>query len=230
MIEKTVKTIDGKLKIKIPSLLSEITLGQMMAMQDAPQLNDLSAISILSSIPIQDLQNVCDIRDFDVFGETVLSLSGQIKYLYYTDDIPQKATFYVDDKAVVVNVIRNLSVEPAGAFLAARDIIAEEINEHITLHGEENWKEHFNPSLKACCDVLAHYFYCKITGKKYNEYQVEEFYDTVKQLKITEALPIAKYFFLSYPNLSRPRTNFFRRLHPFWRKRPAFNRSKSSSM
>jgi hypothetical protein len=49
MIEKTLKTTTGKLHIKIPTQLSDVTLGQMMAMQAKPNLNDIEAISILSA-------------------------------------------------------------------------------------------------------------------------------------------------------------------------------------
>ncbi|MDB5003522.1 MAG: hypothetical protein JWQ34_1747 [Mucilaginibacter sp.] len=230
MIEKTFKTIHGQLRIQMPSQLKEITLGQMMQMQDKLNLSDLDAINILSGTPIDELKNVIDIHDFDVFGEAVLSLSNQIKHLYNSDDIPTNVSFDIDDKKVMVKVIRNLSVEPAGAFMAARDIIADEINEHITLHGEEDWQERFNPSLKACCLVLAQYFYCRATGNKYNEYQAEVFTETVKKLGVLEALPIAKHFFMSYPNLSKPKTNYFLRLRQFWRKKPVSNHSRSLSI
>jgi hypothetical protein len=223
MIEKTLKTIGGKINIKIPSLLNELTLGQLMAMQEKPDLGDLDAVSILSGIAIGDLQNIKDPADLHVFGEAVLSLSTQISYLYNSDDIPKKVTFYHGESPVQIKVTNNLSVEPAGAFLASRDIIATEINEHIKAHGEEDWQQRFNPSLKACCQVLAHYFYCRVTGERYNEYKIEAFCDAIKQLRVTEALPIAKHFFMNYPNLSKPKTSFWRRLLPFWKKRPAYN-------
>ncbi|MDB5109270.1 MAG: hypothetical protein JWR67_384, partial [Mucilaginibacter sp.] len=171
MIEKVLKTTEGKLLIKIPTSLKEVTLGQMMEMQEKHYLNDLDAISILSGMPLDELYTVRNIDDFGVFADAVLSLSHQIKHLYNSNDTPQKITFLLDNKRqVTVNVIHNLSVEPAGAFMAASDIIADEINEHVKLYGEDDWKTYFNPSLKACCQVLAHYFYCSATGKKYNEY------------------------------------------------------------
>ncbi|MGY3211180.1 hypothetical protein [Mucilaginibacter sp. HD30] len=222
MIEKTIKTIEGKITIKIPSLLNELTLGQLMAMQEKTDLSDLDAISILSGIPIDELQNIKDANDMHVFGEAVLSLSTQIRYLYNSDEIPKNVTFYHEKTPVEVKLINNLSVEPAGAFLASREIIASEINEHVKAHGEEDWQQHFNPSLKACCKVLAHYFYCRVTGERYNEYKIEAFCDAIKQLRVTEALPIAKHFFTVYPNLSKPRTSFWHRLLPFWRKRQAY--------
>lgn len=229
MIEKTLKTTTGKLRIKIPTYLNEVTLGQMMEIQEKHDLNDLDAIGILSSIPIDELNNVCNIDDFQAFADTVISLSQQIKYLYNSNDIPEKITFQLNKKEVTVSVMHNLSVEPAGAFMAASDIIADEINEHIKLYGDNDWKEYFNPSLKACCHVLAHYFYTKATGKKYNEYEAEEFCSAVKKLRVTEALPIAKHFFSCYPNLLKQKTTFSHRLLLFWKKKRAFNRSISLS-
>jgi len=230
MIAKTLKTTGGKINIKVPSTLGEVTLGQMIEIQETPVLNDLGAISILSGIPIDQLQNVQNINDFQVFGDAILLLSQQIKHLYNSDAILKNITFKLNRDGKTVNVIGNLSVEPAGAFMAARDIIAEEINGHIKQHGETDWKECFNPSLKACCQVLAHYFYCKVTGKKYNEYEAEEFCSEIKKLRVTEALPIAKHFFTCYPGLSKQKISFFHRLQRYWKKRQEYNHLKNLSI
>jgi len=222
MIEKTISTTTGKLTLKIPSSLYELTLGQLMAMQEKPELNDLDAISILSGVPVQELQNIKSADDLHVFGEAVLSLANQIKYLYNSDEIPDHVTFHHSTGPLKVKVMNNLSVEPAGAFLASKDIIATEISEHIAKHGEENWQESFNPSLNACCKVLANYFYCKVTRQQYDEYKIEEFCETIKQLRVTEALPIAKHFFTCYPNLYKRRVSFWHRLLPYWKKKQAY--------
>ncbi|TSD67587.1 hypothetical protein FFF34_009410 [Inquilinus sp. KBS0705] len=227
MIEKTLKTIDDKLPVRIPSALHEVTLGQMMALQDSALLTDLDAISILSGIPLTDLQNVRDANDFAVFADAVLGLSQQIKYLYNSDTIPKKITLRIDGKPVTVSVIKNLAVEPAGAFMAAKDIIADEIAEHIKQTGEDNWQKHFNPSLKACCKVLGYYFYCRATGNRYDEYAAAAFTETIKTLGVTEALPIAKHFFMNYPALSKPRTSCWHRLLQLWKSGRAYKLSKS---
>ncbi|MDB5145312.1 MAG: hypothetical protein JWQ66_4025, partial [Mucilaginibacter sp.] len=227
MIEKILRTTDGKLKVRIPTILNEITLGQMMEMQEKHYMNDIEAISILSGIPKEELYTVTNIDDFQVFGDYVQSLAHQIKYLYNSEIVPHKVTFMLGKREVTLNVIRNLSVEPAGAFLAARDIIADEINEHINLYGEEGWQEHFQPSLKACCNVLAQYFFCRATGKKYDEYEAEEFNEEIKKLRVTEALPIAKHFFSCYPDLLKQKIGFFQRLHQYWRRRQVFRRLKN---
>lgn len=230
MIEKTLKTTKGKLQVKIPSQLNEVTLGQMMEIQENPFLNDIGAISILSGISIDQLENVSDITDFQVFGDVVLTLSHQIKHLYNSDAVPKKITFLLAGGSIKINVINNLSVEPAGAFMAARDIIAEEINEHINQYGKDDWESNFSPSLKVCCQVLAHYFFCRATGKRYNEYEAEEFCNEIKKLRVTEALPIAKHFFTCYPSLSKQKTNFYQRLQRFWKKGPGYSHSKNLSI
>jgi hypothetical protein len=227
MIEKTLKTTTGKLKVSIPGCLQEVTLGQMMELQEKPAVNDLEAISILSGIPLPQLQNIRNFDDLALFGETILSLSRQIKYLYNNEIIPKTITFNLVAGSKTINVLQNLSVEPAGAFMAAREIIGDEINEHIQLNGQDDWQSNFNPSLKACCQVLAHYFYCRATGKIYNEYEVEEFSNEIKKLRVTEALPIAKHFFYCYPALSRSKTSFFLRFRQYWRERLGLNHLKS---
>jgi hypothetical protein len=200
MTERILKTTKGKLRIQMPTQLNEVTLGQIMDLQAKPDITDIEAISILSGIPITELQNIKNYDDLHQFGEAVLSLSYQIKYLYNSNEIPKEVVFTISGtdgtspQTTKVKVMQNLSVEPAGAFMAARDIIAEEINTHIKTHGEDDWQEHFNPSLNACCQVLAQYFYCRVTGKKYNEYEVESFIDEVKKLRVTEALPISSLF------------------------------------
>ncbi|HVW14935.1 MAG TPA: hypothetical protein VHB54_13960 [Mucilaginibacter sp.] len=229
MIEKTLKTTNGKLRLSIPTALSEITLGQVMALQEKEQLDDLDAISILSGVSKDELYSVRNFDDFMVFGDHVKSLAQQIRYLYESDQVPHRVTFAIGKNTVTVNVIRNLSVEPAGAFLAARDIIADEINEHIEQYGEENWQQHFQPSLQACCQVLAQYFYCRATGKKYDEYEAEAFCEEVKKLRVTEALPIARHFFTCYPNLLKQRTGFLQQLRLYWREKRASRRLLNSN-
>lgn len=225
MIEKTLKTTSGKLRVSIPTQLNEVTLGQMMDLQQKSDLNDIDAISILSGIPVDQLKTVLDFNDFLLFGNVVQSLSHQIAQLYNSDIIPDLINFPTNK--ITVKVMKNLSIEPVGAFMASREIIADEISECIKTYGEENWQDYFNPSLKACCQLLAHYFYCKATGKPYNEYEAEEFTAEIKKLRVMEALPIAKHFFICYPNLSKQKISFWQRLRRLWKKRPASAHSKN---
>jgi hypothetical protein len=206
MVQKKVKTLGGKLLISIPSSVNEITLGQVMEMQEKPSLNDLEAISILSGTSLSEVQNIKNFDDLNIFGEVILFLSRQVKNLYANDKVPKSVILPLAGGSKTVNVIQNLSVEPVGAFFAAREIIAEEINEHIQHCGNDDWQSTFNPSLKACCQVLAHYIYCRATGNNYDEYEAEDFCAEIKKMRVREALPIARHFFRCYPRLSKPKT------------------------
>ncbi|HZY36412.1 MAG TPA: hypothetical protein VFE53_07180 [Mucilaginibacter sp.] len=219
MIEKKVKTLDGQLFISIPSSIDEITLGQVMEMQEKPSLHDMDALAILSGISLQELQNIKNSDDLLIFGDVILLLSKQLRNLYANDKIPKSITFRLPAGGKTVNVVQNLSVQPAGAFFAAREFIAEEINEHIKKYGAGDWQSTFNPSLKACCNILAQYFYCRVTGKMYNEYEVDEFAGEIKKLRVVEALPIAKHFFHYYPRLSQPKTGCLNQLLQRWKRR-----------
>lgn len=230
MIKKILTTTGGKLTIQIPTQLNELRLSQLMQMQDTSQLTDLDAIHILSGVPLQELKNVSSFTDLQQFSEPVALLAHQIKQAYNAEAIPKQITFLIDGKPRTVQVIKNLSVEPAGAFMAARDLIADEISSHISQYGEAEWRDHFNPSLKLCSQILAQYFYTRATGMPYDEYQAAAFTEQVEQLPVTDALPIARYFFLSYPNLSKPKTGFWQRLLQRWSRKPVSVSLKSSGI
>ncbi|GAB3936962.1 hypothetical protein [Mucilaginibacter myungsuensis] len=213
---RKIRTTTGWLAIAMPQQLSDITLGQLIAMQSADKLGDLDAVSILSGTPLADLQNILDVKDLEVFNADVASIAHQIKYLYNSDAIPKTVGFMIDGGKREVKVTNNLSMEPAGAYYASRELIADAIAKHIADHGEDDWQETFSPPLTVCAQILAQYFYCRATGKPYNEAAATEFEEQVRQLPITQALPICKYFFLNYPNLSKPRTSFWHRLLQRW--------------
>ncbi|WP_295772854.1 hypothetical protein [uncultured Mucilaginibacter sp.] len=232
MIQKKFKTITGELSVAIPEKLDEISLGQLMALQSASELSDLDAIQILSGVPLKNLKQVQDFNDFTEFNETISSLALQISSLYNSNQIPDEITFNIDNKLRKVKVAKNLSVEPAGAFMAARDIIVEEMTRHAALNNnnDEDWEHSFNPSLKACSLILANYFYCRATQLPYDEELAEQFTAEIEKQPITSILPIAKYFFLSFPNLSKPKTGFWHRLRRLWNKGLALKTLKSSGI
>ncbi|OJW13529.1 hypothetical protein [Mucilaginibacter sp. 44-25] len=230
MIERNLATGNGMLRVRIPSQLNELSLGQMIALQNEKELSDIQAISILSGVPANELMQITNGNELMQFTDTILSLSHQIKNLYNSDTIPKDITLIVNSKAVKISVSGNLAVEPAGAFMASRDIIADEITAHIKEYGEEDWQQYFNPSLLACGKILAQYFYCKATGKPYDEYKAADFFETIKELRVTEALPIAKHFFTVYPNLWTQRTGYWHRLLRLLKNALVYRRLKSSAM
>jgi hypothetical protein len=246
MFSRVIKTINGDIRVSIPAMLNELSVNQLIELQALAQSdsNDLQIISVLSGLSLDALYNVCDLNSLEDFNPTILELFNQVKNNYDADLIPSTVTFklLIDKtsrdsrnplrklgpqyKKVTVNVINNLSVEPAGAYMNAKDIIADEINRHIFIHGEANWNENFTPPIEAACKVLAHYFYCHVTGNNYDELKAEAFVDVVKTLPVTDALPIACFFFRSYPNLSKPKASFWQRVRQYSRKKREYKRLK----
>jgi hypothetical protein len=232
MISKTLRTTDGQIVIAIPSMLSELTLGMLIAMQN--DNSELETISILSGIDKEELCNVRNINDFELFRDHVLSLAHQISYESDNLTIP-KSIIIMGKK---VDVINNLSIEPAGAFMECRNIIADEINEHRLAYGDKEWDEYFEangkmpidfkPSLNSAALILAHYLYCPATNLPYNEEKAEAFKSEALKLSMALTMPIAKYFFLSYPNLWKQKQSYLKVVIQLWKKRRELKRSKGS--
>lgn len=231
MISKSVQTKAGKVKVNIPTSLSEITVGQMIEME-SPKSNEIPLIPQLTEEVVNNIINYQDLIDI---RERVLSLFHKIKYEYQESKLPEYIVFGTKTnrfgfiKENRIKVPKNLSMEPAGAYLACRDLIAEEINRHITLYGEDDWKTNFVPSLKTCSMILAHYFYCPVTGNLWSEQKAEEFQSEILKLSVQEALPVARFFIRMYPDLSRQKIGLWQAMLQSWKRGRALRRIKNSS-
>ncbi len=214
MITKTILTTSGKQKINIPTDLSEITLGELI---------DIGQGKLVPGITQEFCDNITNYADLEMIQEYILSLAHKIKYCYETE-LPRKITI----SGKTINVIKNLSIEPAGAYLCSRDLIADEINRHIEQFGEDEWKNNFSPSLERCAGLLANYFYCPVTGDLFSEQKAETFKSEILKLKVSEALPIARYFFLRYPNLSKQKISLWRAFKQIWKNAQVRRRLRNS--
>lgn len=231
MITKTFHTGAGKITVQVPTDLGDITLGQMIAAQkfenreEKGEDADFDTHPFIPQLTRQMMDNM-DLDDYNFLLERMKSLAHQIKYCYNGSAIPE----YVHFAGKKVKVPKNLSIEPAGAFFASRNIIADEINRHIAVYGEDYSQDVFHPALDAAAMVLAHYFYCRATGKLYAEQAAEEFKEEVLKLRLVDALPIARHFFLSYPDLFKPKISLFRRLRMSWKRELALRNIKNSGI
>lgn len=218
MITKILNTLSGKVKIKIPTDLSEITLGSMIAMQSATG----DEIPLIPELTKEVIENIIEFSELLDIRERILSLAHQIKYTYQETKLPSTL--------MGVKIPTNLSMEPAGAYLVSRDLIATEINKHIAEFGEDNWQSNFQPSLDCCAGILSNYFYCQVTGKLWNEQLAEDFKSEVLKLSIQDALPVARYFFLSYPNMSQQKMSFYQAFKLQLKRRQALIRLRNSNI
>lgn len=190
MITKSLQTTTGKIRVNIPTDLSEITLAQMIELESEIG----SVTSIVPELTKEVIDNIVSINDLVDIQDRILSLAHQIGYCYQELKMPERVVF----GGKSYDVPKNLSIEPAGAYLVSRNLIADEINACNDL-------EKFRPSLTGCAKILANYFYCRVTGKIWAEQQAEDFVSEIVKLPITVVLPIAAFFFRNANNLYRPK-------------------------
>lgn len=232
MITKQIKTTEGLISLSIPTTLDELTIGQLADLQANPEMSDAEIVSVLSYCPLETIYLARDINELKKFKEAIDTLTYELQFAYNAEAIPETVRFErllgeKLSKPKTVKVVRKLSLEPAGAYLNARNVIAEEINKAKEKFGDA-WEQNFNPSVQACIELLAQFFFYPATGKKYDEYQVQKFIDDVKYLPVSQALPIARYFFLKYPNLQMPKIGFWRQVQHQIKQRQALKNLKNS--
>lgn len=233
MITKTIKTTSGPLKISIPNDIKEISIGKLMELTPVPghsfsELEQLEQLSILSGIGVdidwfktgaEDeicLLDICNMDDLRVFDEALQTIAYQLKHFVTVQEIPKQISFELPTENIkrwfnrntgnalkIVPVISNLGIAPAGAYLEAKQLIKKEYERWEKVKEQYSEEIEFNPSIEAQIRLLSLYFYVPATGNKFNTLKVIEFDEVIKKLPITQALPIARYFFLRYPNLSK---------------------------
>ncbi|MDB5154663.1 MAG: hypothetical protein JWR54_3414 [Mucilaginibacter sp.] len=101
--------------------------------------------------------------------------------------------------------LKRMGIEPAGAFLTSRNIIADEIKRSRQEWGEDQWQDNFTPSYEVICRVVDQFLYCPVTKTLWEE-QIVKNTRLSLNLSVPEVMYIGKHFFNAYPNLIRPRT------------------------
>jgi len=229
MTERTFKHINGKLKLSMPDNLQDVTL-QMMIQFQQPALSDLEAISALTQTPIKTLYGIIDIA---ALNEVILpfaqSLQHQLAYTYEAGVLPKQVTLrYPGGTAQVINLGEDVGFYAYGAVMEARELMTAEILRHQQTYGDM-WREHLNPDLRTCGLILTHFLYNRAyPGHVPSAIDIQQFFDVVKWLPITDAAPLARYFFLSYPNLPLRKPTRWQRLQHLWKNVPALIRSRPS--
>lgn len=223
MITHKIKTTSGLIPITIPGNIDELTMGMLIKLTPEPgdTLMSLQQLSVLSGIPLETdgpddicLYDVCDMESLDIFSDTLKVLEYQLLSLKDERSIPESVTLPVTAKhskkwfnirgisnIKKVKVLDNLTIQPAGAYMEAKQAIAGDFKE---------WQEHnpddkdltlYAPKISTMIRVLSLYLYCQATGEKFNRKRAAEFDSVVEQMPVSVALPIATYFFLRYLNL-----------------------------
>lgn len=231
MTERTFKHINGKLKLSIPDSLQDVTLQMMIRFQQ-PALSDLEAISALTQTPVEQLYGISDIS---ALNEAILpfaqSLPHQLAYTYQTGTLPKQVTLrYPGGKVKHLTIGEDAGFYAYGAVMEARELMTTEILRHQQTYGD-TWREHLNPDLHTCGLILTHFLYNRAySGHVPSAMDIQQFFDVVKWLPITDAAPLARHFFLSYPNLPLRKPTRLQRLQHLLKNVPALIRLRRSGI
>jgi hypothetical protein len=175
-----------------PTEVSEITLKQFFTLRKAKGL--LDEICALTGIDRQTIQNFRDRADLEKCQMLLNTIGTKLAKGFNGVILPKQISI----AGKTIKVPKNLKLEPVGAFIAVHNLITEE-HERCA---EQN--TNFDPT-DIVPQVLAHYFWLPYMGEGtlYSDERIEDeaYLEKINTIPITEAIPIANFFFRKYPNL-----------------------------
>lgn len=211
------------LTLNMPDQPNELTLGQFLKLREEKDI--ITQLAILCSVDKEDLLNIkyspkAEKQLQDAIKLTEI-LNDNIRDYFNSDAcIVPPVTVTIMNK--VVRVPQDLEKEPFWPSRKVKEVIQEKIQETGTGVA-------FDPTDKAA-DVIAHYLYVPFTGRPYNEYQAEEFKEVIHGLPLTDAIPLANFFFLKWKSLYLTRFSCFLTELRMWRKKLVSKYLRSTKM
>jgi len=175
-----------------PTEAHEVSLGHFLALRRAKDV--LDEICALTGLDRQSVQNFRGRTDLERCQLLLRNLGAKLAKGLAGNKAPKQTTI----AGKTVTVPKNLKLEPVGAFIAVHNLISEEQQRNA-----ENDTE-FDPT-GIIPQVLAHYFWLPYMGDDvlYSDEKVEDpaYTEQILAMPVTDAVPIANFFFRKYPNL-----------------------------
>lgn len=175
-----------------PTEVHEITLKQFFALRRAKGI--LDEICALTGIDRQTVANFKGRDDLNACQVLLNNLGQKLAEGMEGTTLPKQTTI----AGKTVTVPKNLKLEPVGAFIAVHNLITDE-HKRAADEGID-----FDPT-NIIPQVLAHYFWLPLMGDGvlYSEEKIEadDYQQQILSMPITDAVPIANFFFRKYPHL-----------------------------
>lgn len=175
-----------------PTEVSELTLRQFFALRKSTGIID--EVCALTGINRDTILNFRGRDDLEQCRLLLNNLGQKLAGGMEGVKLPKQTT--IAGKTIAVP--KNLKLEPVGAFIAVHNLITEEHKRAAAANAE------FDPT-NIIPQVLAHYFWLPYMGDDvlYNDEKIESeaYIDQIMSIPVTDAVPIAIFFFRKYPNL-----------------------------
>lgn len=187
-----VPIILNNLPYNFPTEVHELSLRQFFALRNSSGI--LDEVCALTGIDRETILNFRGREDLEKCQLLLNNLGAKLTKGFEGSKLPKQTT--INGKAV--KVPKNLKIEPVGAFIAVHNLITDEHKRCAAQNTE------FDPT-NIIPQVLAHYFWLPYMGDDvlYNDEKIEDeaYMDKIMTIPITDAIPIANFFFRKYPNL-----------------------------
>jgi hypothetical protein len=175
-----------------PTDVHEISLGQFFALRRSKGI--LDEICALTGMDRESVQNFKGRDDLERCQLLLNNLGAKLAKGIEGKKLPKQTT--IAGKAVTVP--KNLKLEPVGAFIAVHNLISDEQKRSAEGNTE------FDPT-DLIPQVLAHYFWLPYMGDDvlYSDGKIEDeaYMQQILTMPVTDAVPVANFFFRKYPNL-----------------------------
>jgi hypothetical protein len=175
-----------------PTEVNELSLKQFFALRKSKGV--LDEVCALTGIDRETILNFKGREDLEKCQLLLNNLGAKLALGMDGAKLPKQTT--IAGKAV--RVPKNLKLEPVGAFIAVHNLITEEHKRAAAADAE------FDPT-DLIPQVLAHYFWLPYMGDDalYSDEKIdsEDYMDQIMTIPVTDAVPIANFFFRKYPNL-----------------------------
>ncbi|RKR84896.1 hypothetical protein BDD43_5149 [Mucilaginibacter gracilis] len=175
-----------------PTEVAEISLGQFFALRQSKGI--LHEICALTGINHETVSNFKGRDDLDKCSALLNTLGQKLAAGFDGHTLPKQTV--VGGKTI--RVPKNLKIEPVGAFIAVYNLINDEQKRCAAAQIE------FDPT-NIIPQVLAHYLWLPFMGDDvlYNDEKIENeaYQQQIMTIPITDAVPIANFFFRKFPHL-----------------------------
>lgn len=165
-------------KVEVPTSWSDLSLKQVIELNDLTTLNRIKIISILTGIHLDILS--------ELNGKQNLETLNQIETLFqFINEAPNFNEFKLPKKITLkgkeIIIPQDLTKETYGQKVAIEELIRNSKTEVI---------------LPLIPEVLSIYLYPIFSEEKFKDERVDDFIEIMKEIQISEAYPIATFFLI----------------------------------
>jgi|SRR6476661_3599269 len=194
-------------RLLIPMDVSELTIGQLIAIRALPDHQDTTSelIAILSKTPVKHIQDLRFSIKSEIEMMNIISLTNQLSEDIVTYfNTPQK--FETPKSITILNktidIPQDLQIQPFWPSRKVKQVLQKRI--------EMTPEEQEVVFIDDVAEILAHYLYVPFTGLVYRETRADEFVEVIKdELSVRDAIALNNFFLSKWKSFLKQNQVFY---------------------